>query len=106
LPTPVLTENGTRVTSLSVSAPERSASGTYVISYRSLLPPQVKAVVSAKITGLPAATTTYTTPALNITGSENLERRWRDSRYVTIVVIVAVLALLALALLGRLKHRD
>ena len=83
LPTPVLTENGSPVMMLAVSAPEGSASGRYVISYRSLLPPQVKVVVSAKITGFPAATTTYTTPALDITGSENVERRWMDSRYVT-----------------------
>jgi len=106
MPPPVLTENGSPAMMVAVSAPEGSASGRYVISYRSLLPPQVKAVVSAKITGLPAATTTYTTPALNITGSENLERRWRDSRYVTIVVIVAVLVLMALAVLDRLKYRD
>jgi hypothetical protein len=75
------------------------------ISYRSLLPPRVKAVVKATITGFPAATTTYTTPALNLTASD-FQRGSRDSRHVTIFVIVAILALMAFALLGRLKHRD
>jgi hypothetical protein len=102
----VLTENGGPVMGLAISAPGGSVSGTYAISYRSVLPPQVKAVVSATITGFPAATTTYTTPALDDTASENLERRWVDSPYVTIVVIVAVLALMALALRTRPKHRD
>ena len=105
MPKPFLTENGSPVSSLAISAPGGSASGTYVISYRSLLPPQVKAVVSATITGFPAATTTYTTPAIDFTASENFERRWMDSPYVTIFVIVAVLALVAFALLTRFKHR-
>ena len=106
MPRAFLTENGIPVSNLAISAPGGSASGTYVISYRSLLPPKVKAVVSATITGFPAATTTYTTPAIDSTTSENFERRWTDSRYVTIFVIAAVLALIAFALLGRLKHRD
>ena len=105
MPKPFLTENGSPVSNLAISAPGGSASGTYVISYRSLLPPQVKAVVSATITGFPAATTTYTTPAIDFTASENFERRWMDSPYVTIFVMVAVLALMAFALLTRFKHR-
>ena len=106
MPKPFLTENGSPVSNLAISAPGGSESGTYVISYRSLLPPQVKAVVSASITGIPAATATYTTPAIDFTASENVKRRWMDSPYVTIFVIVAVLALMAFALLTRLKHRD
>jgi hypothetical protein len=100
-----LTENSMPVSNLAISPPGGSASGTYVISYRSLLPPRVKAVVEARIRGFPAATTTYTTPALNLTASD-IQRRSRDSRYVTTVVIVAILALMALAVLGRSKHRD
>jgi hypothetical protein len=103
---PVLTENGSPVLNLAISAPGGSASGMYVISYRSLLSPQVKAVVRTTITGFPAATTTYTTPALNLTASENFERRWMDSPYVTIFVIVAVLALTPFALVARFKHRN
>lgn len=106
MPKPFLTENGGPVSSLAISAPGGSASGTYVVSYRSLLPPRVKAVVSATITGFPAATTTYTTPSLDDMASENFERRWMDSPYVTIFVIVAVLALMGFVLLTRFKHRD
>ena len=105
MPKPFLTENGRPVSNLAISAPVGSASGTHVISYRSLLPPQDTAVVSATIMGFPAATTTYTTPALNVSASENLKRRWMDSPYVTIVVIVSVLALMGFALLTRFKHR-
>jgi hypothetical protein len=108
-PKPFLTENGSPVLNLAISARGGSASGMYVISYRSLLPPQVKAVVRATITGFPAATTTYTTPALSLTASENFERGWMDSRYVTILAIVAIVAVLVLtvfALRTRFEHRD
>ncbi len=106
MPKPALTENGIPVSNLAISVPGGSANGTYVVSYRSLLPPQVRAIVSATITGFAVATTTYTTPALNPTASENFERRWMDSPYVTIFVIVAVLALTAFALLTRFMHHD
>jgi hypothetical protein len=105
MPKPVLTENGSAVSNLAISAAGGSASGTYVISYRSLLPPQVKAVVNATITGFPATTATYTTPALNLE-SQNFERRRTVSQYVTISVSVAVVALMAFALVTRLKLRD
>jgi hypothetical protein len=102
-----VTENGAAVNGLAISAPGTSASGaTYVISYQSLLPPQVKAVVSATITGFPAATTTYTTPALSFTPRETFERQWVESPYLTIFVIVAVLALMAFALLARFQRPD
>ncbi len=105
LPKPALTENGIPVSNLAISAPGGSASGTYVVSYRSLLPPQVKAVVSATITGFPSATTTYATPALNVKASENFEWPWMDSQHVTIFAIVAVLAVMTFALLTRFDHR-
>jgi alkylation response protein AidB-like acyl-CoA dehydrogenase len=106
MPKLFLTENASPVLNLAISAAGGGASGTYVIRYRSLLPPQVKAVVGATITGFPAATATYTTPALNVSESESLERRWMDSQYVTILVTVAVVALMAFALLTRRKLRD
>ena len=80
-------------------------SGTYLISYRSLLRPQVKAVFRATIAGFPVATTTYATPALNVKASENFEWPWMDSQHVTIFAIVAVLALMGFALLTRFNHR-
>ena len=105
MPNPFLTENGIPVSNLAISAPGGSVSGTYLISYRSLLPPQRKALVRATIAGFPAACTTYTTPALDEMASEDSERQWMDSQYVTIFVIVAILGLMAFALLTRLKHR-
>jgi len=104
-PKPLLTENDGPVVGLAISAAGGSASGTYLIRYRSLLPPQRKAVVRATIAGFPAACTTYTTPALDEMASEDSERQWMDSQYVTIFVIVAILGLMAFALLTRLKHR-
>jgi tight adherence protein B len=82
----------------------------YVISYRSLLPPQVKAVVSATITGFPAATAAYTTPVIDFTARGTFERQWVDkvivSPFLMIFIIVAVLALVAFALLTALDVRS
>ena len=105
MPNPFLTENGIPVSGLTISAPGGSVSGTYLISYRSLLRPQVKAVVRATITGFPVATTIYATPALNVKAGENFEWPWMDSQHVTIFAIVAVLALMGFALLSRFNHR-
>lgn len=102
---PLVTENGGPVVGLAVSAGGGRASGTYVVSYRSVLPPRVEAVVRVTIPGLPAATATYTTPALGFTASGDGERRWIDSQYLTIVAVAALLALLGLDLFSRLRHR-
>src|SRR5262249_41876595 len=101
----VLKENGSPVLSLAISPRAGSPSGTYVVSYRSLLSPQVKARVSATITGYGVATTTYSTPALNFTARANHGRRWTDSRYVTVFVIVVVLSLMAFEFRAGFKHR-
>jgi Flp pilus assembly protein TadB len=79
-------------------------SSEYLVSYRSLLPPQVKASVRAAVAGLPAvATASYTTPALDLTARGTFERNWVDdaiiSPWLMIFVVVSVLALLAFALL-------
>jgi len=75
----------------------------YVISYRSLLPPSVKAAVSATITGFPSATASYTTPAIDFTARGTFERNWIDdaitSPWLMVFVIIAVLTLIAFALL-------
>ena len=105
MPNPFLTENGIPVSNLAIAASGGTERSSYLISYRSLLRPQVRAVVSATITGFPAATTTYATPALNVTASKNSAWPWMDSRHVTIFAIVAVLALMAYALLTRFDHR-
>ena len=106
LPKTVLTENGIPVSNLATSRPPEEARAARTSSAtRSLLRPQVKAVVSATITGFPPATTTYATPALNVKASENFEWPWMDSQQVTIFAIVAVLAVMTFALLTRFDHR-
>jgi Flp pilus assembly protein TadB/uncharacterized protein YegL len=79
-------------------------SSEYLVTYRSLLPPQVKAKVRAAVAGLPAAgTATYTTPALDLTARGTFERDWFDeivvSPWLMVFIVVSVLALLAFALL-------
>ena len=78
-------------------------SNEYVVSYRSLLGPNVQAKVSAVAAGFPAATTSYTTPALDFTARGTFQRSWIDdvitSPWLMVFVIIAVLALVAFALL-------
>jgi len=78
-------------------------SNEYVVSYRSLLGPNVQAKVSAVAAGFPAATASYTTPALDFTARGTFERSWIDdvitSPWLMVFVIIAVLALVAFALL-------
>jgi hypothetical protein len=105
MPKPGVTENGGPVVNLAISASGGRASGTYVVSYRSLLPPDRRALVRATIAGFPAATASYTTPALDSTASESSVRRWVDSPYLTVFVIVAILALTAAQLVTNLRHR-
>jgi hypothetical protein len=99
-----LTENGGPVVGLAVSAHGGRASGTYLVTYRSVLPPQTEAVVRATIPGFASATSSYTTPAIEFTASKSVER-WVDSRYVTIFALVAVLALMTARLLTGSDHR-
>ncbi|HET9461166.1 MAG TPA: VWA domain-containing protein, partial [Gaiellaceae bacterium] len=78
-------------------------SNEYVVSYRSLLGPNVQAKVSAVAAGFPAATASYTTPALDFTARGTFQRSWIDdvitSPWLMVFVIIAVLALVAFALL-------
>ena len=52
-------------------------SNEYVVSYRSLLPPNVKANVTAVAPGLAAATASYTTPALDLSPQGTFDRDLR-----------------------------
>ena len=92
-------------------------SSEYTLSYTSLLPPETKAVVSAKVAGFPAASTTYTTPKLNVPllGSRDprlgtFERSWIDSVIVSpflmVFIVVSVIALLAFAILTAFDVRS
>ena len=96
---PVFSEIGTRLSS------------EYLVTYRSLLPPRVPANVRVAVAGLgAAATTSYTTPALELTPRGTFERTWVDqvivSPWLMIFVVVSVLALLVFAVLTGLDVRS
>ena len=80
-------------------------SSEYELTYRSLLPPQQKAVVLVKVAGLAPATAKYTTPALDLTPQGTFETTWIDdvitSPWLMIFVIVSVLALICFAIFSR-----
>jgi Flp pilus assembly protein TadB len=85
-------------------------SSEYLVSYRSLLAPQVPARVSIAVDGVGTATATYTTPALELTPRGTFERTWIDrvivSPWLMIFVVVSVLALLVFAVLTGLDVRS
>jgi Flp pilus assembly protein TadB/uncharacterized protein YegL len=76
-------------------------SSEYLLTYRSLMPPDVKTTVTAKVEGLPAATTSYTSPHIDFTERGTFETTWVDetitSPYLMVFVIVSVLSLLVFA---------
>ncbi len=82
----------------------------YVLSYRSHLPANQKAVVSATITGFAPATASYTTPNIDFTARGTFERSFIDevitSPWLMVFVIVSVLALVAFALLTAVDVRN
>jgi tight adherence protein B len=85
-------------------------SNEYVVKYRSLLGPDVKALVNAKAAGYPAASATYATPPLGLLPRGNFDRNWIDkvilSPFLMAFVIVAVLGLLAFAVLTAFDVRS
>jgi Flp pilus assembly protein TadB len=96
---PIFAQIGTRLSS------------EYLITYRSLLNPQVRANVRVAVAGAPgAATSTYTTPAINLTPGGTFDRSWVDeaiiSPWLMIFVVVSVLALLVFAVLTGLDLRS
>jgi tight adherence protein B len=84
-------------------------SSEYEVTYRSVLPPEREAVVKMVVAGLPAATATYTTPALDITPGGTFERSWSDevivSPFLMVFIVVAVLALIGFAVMTALEAR-
>jgi Flp pilus assembly protein TadB len=79
-------------------------SNEYVVTYRSLLPPSIAAVVTATAPPYAPASAKYTTPPLALTTDRGtFERSWIDkvivSPYLAVFIVVSVIALLALALL-------
>jgi tight adherence protein B len=85
-------------------------SNEYVVSYRSLLPPNVKATVRATTAGLAPATTTYTTPAISFEPQGTFDRNWVDktitSPWLMIFVVVSILALVAFAIFSAIDVRN
>lgn len=85
-------------------------SNEYVITYRSLLPANTKATVRATSPGLPVATASYVTPALDFAPQGTFETNWVDrtitSPWLMIFVVVAVLALVAFALFSAIDVRN
>jgi tight adherence protein B len=85
-------------------------SSEYELTYRSLLPPQQKAVVLVQVAGLAPAKAKYTTPALDLTPQGTFETTWIDrvitSPWLMIFVIVAVLALICFAILSAVDVRN
>ena len=85
-------------------------SNEYVVSYRSLLPANVKATVKATSPGLAAATASYTTPPIDFTARGTFDESWIDrtikSPWLMIFVIVAILALVSFAIFSAIDVRN
>lgn len=82
----------------------------YVVKYRSLLGPEVNAVVKVKAAGYPAATARYATPPLVLTDRGTFKRTWIDevivSPYLMVFIVVAIIALLGFAVLTAFDVRS
>jgi Flp pilus assembly protein TadB len=82
----------------------------YLVTYTSLLRPNVKANVRVAVAGLPPATATYTTPPLVLTPAGDFDKAWIDrvilSPWLMVFVIVSVLALLAFTILTLVDARN
>jgi tight adherence protein B len=85
-------------------------SNEYVVTYRSLLPPNVDAVVAAKTGDFPAATAKYRSPNLVLTPQGTFDRNWVDktiiSPWLMIFIVVSVFALLVFAVLTAVDMRS
>ena len=84
-------------------------SSEYVLTYRSLLAPEIDANVLVRVGGFAPARATYTTPTLDLQPRGTFEREWIDdvitSPWLMVFVIVSVLALVAFAVLSVIEVR-
>ena len=82
----------------------------YLVTYRSLLPPDTKANVSAAVTGAGTATASYTTPHIDFRERGTFETSRTDklitSPFLMVFIIVCILALLLFALFTVLDVRS
>jgi tight adherence protein B len=85
-------------------------SNEYELTYRSTLPPQVKANVQVKVANFAPASATYTTPALDLEPQGTFEQNWIDkvitSPWLMIFVVVSVLALIGFAIFSAIDVRN
>ena len=85
-------------------------SNEYVVSYRSLLPPNIKATVTAAAPGLAPATASYTTPPLDLSPKGTFDTSFADdvitSPWLMIFVVISVLALVGFALFSAIDVRN
>ena len=92
------------------SAISAKLSSEYVVSYRSLLPPEREAVVLVSVAGFKPAKATYTTPTLDFAPQGTFDQGFFDktvtSPYLMVFVIVSVLGLLAFAVISALDVRS
>ncbi len=88
----------------------KALSNEYLVTYRSLLPGDVKAKVVANVDGLGQATASYTTPHIDFTARGTFESSWVDdvitSKFLMVFVILSVLALLVFSVLTVLDVRS
>jgi tight adherence protein B len=85
-------------------------SNEYELTYRSTLPPQVKANVQVKVANFAPASATYTTPALDLEPQGTFDQNWIDkvitSPWLMIFVVVSVLALIGFAIFSAIDVRN
>jgi Flp pilus assembly protein TadB len=86
-------------------------SSEYLVTYRSVLPPEIPASVRMSVAGLAGtATASYTTPTLELAPRGTFDKSWVDeaivSPWLMIFVVVSVLALLVFAVLTGLDLRS
>jgi Flp pilus assembly protein TadB/uncharacterized protein YegL len=85
-------------------------SSEYLVTYRSLLPPDQKVEVTATVDGVGTARASYTTPHIDFRERGTFEDSWVDnaiaSPFLMIFVVISVLALLLFAILTGLDVRN
>ncbi len=85
-------------------------SNEYLVTYRSLLPPDTKATVLANVRGVGSDTVSYTTPHIDFRERGTFDESWVDetitSPFLMVFVVISVLALLVFAILTGLDVRN
>ena len=86
---------------------EQIATHRFLLTYRSVLPPETEARVRASVAGLPAATARYTTPEFSIEPRGGFEESWSDGISITtfqLLLLVLLLSALGLWVVARVRR--